>query len=132
MPPNTKPSTPREAYKAIIDQLVEEARVGVSQQLVRESGIYSKAKGYTEANELVRSMTTEQRRVLSDVLLDQRLSAIAGALSILTWWISCHGVALTYRGEPMPMELTEEGLHGDFIGRCNGWEWLDQSGPAAV
>jgi hypothetical protein len=124
MPQNTEPSSPRDAYKAIIDQFVEES-YGMSERLVRESGIYSKVDGWADANELVRSMKAEQRSVLARMLHEERVSAIAGALSILTWWITCRDVAISFRGEPMPFELTEEGLHGDFVGRCNGWQWLD-------
>ncbi len=130
MSPNREPTSPREAYKAIIDQLVMETSHGVAERLVRESGIFSKTYNQGEANQLVQSLTAEQRRVMGGMLHEERISAIAGALAVLTWWIDCRDVVLTFQGERMPMELTEEGLHGDYLARSNGWEWLDSGGSA--
>ena len=121
-----KPATPREAYKAIIDEFVKDSSASVTDRLVRESGIYSKAQGYDDLNELVQSLTTLQRDVLARMLREERIGAVASALAELEWWISCRDVSITYRGQPMPHELTENGLHGDFLGRCDGWEWLDK------
>jgi len=44
-------------------------------------------------------------------------------LAVLTWWTNCQDVALTFRGEAMPVEQSGMGLHGDYIGRLDGWEW---------
>jgi hypothetical protein len=95
--------------------------------LVREDGVYCKAEGYAEANALVGSMSNEQRRVLADILLDQRKSAIASALALLDWKLN-DGVAITYRGEAIPFDQCEGGPHGDYLARCDGWEWLDDEG----
>ena len=76
MPPNPPPSSAREAYKAVIDALVEDSGRNVCDRSVREDGVYRKADGYSEANALVASLSQEQRRVLAEILLDQRKSAI--------------------------------------------------------
>jgi hypothetical protein len=123
MPVNFEPSTPLEAYKAIIDQLVDEVTPGISERLVREDGIYSKALDQAAANEFVRSLTVDQRKILAQMLHEERAGAIAGVLSRLTWWLCCRDVGLSFKGQPMPLELSGEGLHGDYIGRCDGWEW---------
>jgi hypothetical protein len=124
MPVNFGPKTPLEAYRAIIDQLVEEVTPGVSDRLVREAGVYSKAPSEVAANEFVGSLTSQQRMILAEMLHCERVSAIGGVLSCLTWWLSCRNVGFTFKGQPMPLELTSgEGLHGDYIGRCEGWEW---------
>jgi hypothetical protein len=47
-------------------------------------------------------------------------------LAVLTWWILCGGLAFTFEGEAMPVELSDQGLHGDFIGRLEGWDWPDE------
>jgi hypothetical protein len=60
MPINFEPSTPVEAYKAIIDQLVEEVTPGISERLTREEAIYSKAPAQAAANRFVQSLTAEQ------------------------------------------------------------------------
>lgn len=39
------------------------------------------------------------------------------------WWITARDVGLTFRGEPMPVELSGMGLLGDYVGRRDGWEW---------
>lgn len=123
MPINFEPSTPVEAYKAIIDQLVEEVTPGVSERLIREKAIYSKAPAEAVANRFVQSLTAEQRMVLADMLHHERRSAIFDVLSRLTWWLCCRKVGLTFQGQPMPFELSGDGLHGDYVGRCEGWEW---------
>jgi hypothetical protein len=127
MKSNDEPSNAREAYKAIIDQFVSKDATGLAERLIRESGIYGKADCHNEFNQFVSLLTQEQREVLARLLHEERIDAIASVLSTLTWWISCCEVAITYRGERMPMELTEEGLYGDFLARCDGWQWLDKS-----
>src|SRR5438034_6956727 len=107
---------PVEVYKQIIDQLVERS-VSLGARLVAEQGIYSNAPALQQTNELVRSLTPRQRAVLVEMLTHERESAIHDALACLTWWIDCRNVGLTYQGERMPVQLSGEGLHGDYIGR---------------
>ena len=126
MPINFEPSTPVEAYKAIIDQLVEEVTPGVSERLMREEAIYSKALAETAANRFVQSLTAEQRMLWPTCFTKSEKSAIGGVLSRLTWWLCCRKVGLTFQGQPMPFELSGEGLHGDYIGRCEGWKWPER------
>ena len=128
MPVNFEPSTPLEAYKAIIDQLVEEVTPGVSERLVREDGVYSKAPDQAAENEFVRSLTVDQRTILAQMLHEERVGGVFDVLSRLTWWLCCRDVGLTFKGQPMPFELSGEGLHGDYLGRCNGWEWPKEGG----
>lgn len=125
MPPKIMPTTPVEAYKAIIDQLVQEESQSIGERLLRESGLYSKALTPEAAagNELARSLTPEQRAVLGQMLRQERIGAIHDVLAVLTWWLLCHDVGLTFRGQPMPIELSGMGLHGDYIGRLDNWPW---------
>lgn len=113
---------PVEVYKQIIDQLVEDSP-SLGARLVAEEGIYSKAPALHHTNELVGALTPEQRTVLAEMLTHERESAIHDVLATLTWWIDCRDVALTYQGKPMPVQLSGEGLHGDYVGRRNSWEW---------
>lgn len=123
MPPNFEPNTPIEAYKAIIDELVDDTNNGVSERLVRESGIYSKALGKDTENEFVQSLTQHQRELLATIFRQERVDAIHNVLATLTWWLLCRDVGLTFRGEAMPFELSGMGMHGDYIGRLDDWEW---------
>jgi uncharacterized protein DUF6547 len=122
MPPNFEPTTPIEAYKAIIDQIVE-ATSGVGEKLLREEGIFSRAPAAKIENAFVKSLTAEQRELLAEMIRSERISAIGTVLSNLTWWLLCRDVGLTFRGQPMPFELSGEGIHGDYIGRLDDWEW---------
>jgi len=118
-----------EVYKQIIDQLVERSP-SLGARLVTEQGIYSKAPALKTLNELVESLTPQQRAVLAEILAHERWSAIHDVLAALTWWIDARNVGLTYRGEPMPTQLSEMGLHGDYVGRRDGWEWPKDENPA--
>lgn len=118
-----QPSRPIDAYKAIIDQLVTETSHGISVRLVVEESIWSKAPNEEAANAFVRSLSGEQRRLLAHLVQQERTSAIHDVLAVLTWWISARGVGLTFEGCSMPIELSGMGLHGDYIGRLNNWQW---------
>jgi hypothetical protein len=121
------PVTAMGAYQAIVDQLVEETSHGVAERLVREEGIYSKAPGEAAANRWVQSLSAGQRGMLAEMLHQQRVGAIHDVLAVLTWWMLCRGVRLTFRGEAMPFELSGMGIHGDYVGRRNGWEWPEET-----
>ena len=131
MSENQQFSRPVDAYKAIIDQLVTETSYGVRERLVREEGICSKAPNEEAVNAFVRSLSIEQRQMLAQILHDERQGAIHDVLALLTWWISTRDVGLTFRGEPMPTELSGEGLDGDYIGRLADWPWPDGDDPSS-
>jgi hypothetical protein len=123
MPEDQQFSRPIDADKVIILQLVTKTSHGVSERLVAEHGIWSKSPHEDAANDFIRSLSTEQRRMLARMLHDERRSAIHDVLALLTWWILTRDVGLTFRGEPMPTELSGIGLNGDYIGRLADWEW---------
>ena len=123
MPVNFDPTSPIEAYKAMIDQLVEQTTPGVNARRLGESGVYSGSAEDAAANDLVTSLSGQQRDVLAEMLRQERVSAIHDVLAAFTWWLLCREVGLTFRGKPMPFQLSEMGLHGDYIGRLDGWEW---------
>ncbi len=122
MPTQTMPSSPVDAYKQIIDYLVERTP-SLGARLIKEKTIYSNAVGMEKMNELVHSLTEEQREILTEMLTHERMSAIHDVLADLTWWIECREIAMTYRGETMPVQLSGMGLHGDYIGRRADWKW---------
>jgi hypothetical protein len=130
MPPETLPSRPVDAYKAIIDELVTETSHGVSEKLIAEQGIFSKAPDYQVFNPFVQSLSTERKQMLAKMIRHERISAIFDVLAVFSWWVAAGEVALTFRGEPMPVELSGEGLHGDYIGRLDDWEWPKDPDPA--
>ena len=112
-----------------IDELVNETSRSVAQRLVTEQGFFLETSDNAVFNPLVRSLTPEQRQLLGDTLLHERWGAIHDVLAVLTWWMSSEGLSFTFQGEPMPVELSGLGLHGDFVGRRQGWEWPSNGGP---
>ena len=121
----TMPLRPVDAYKAIIDQLVTETSHSVTGKAVAESSSFSEPSYLAAYNRLTCSLTPEQRVLLSEMLHEERSGAIHDVLAVLTWWILTRDVGLTFRGEPMPVELSGMGLHGDYVGRLQAphWEW---------
>lgn len=117
------PSRPIDAYKALIDQLVNETSHSVTARIVVERDIFPETSANAVFNDLVRTLAPERRKLLGQMLNDERMGATHDALAVLTWWISSQGLGLTFLGESMPVELSGAGLHGDYIGRRDGWEW---------
>lgn len=117
------PTTPLEAYKAIIDKLVNETPLYGSGPRVAERGVFSNAPSHKEYNDFIRTLTPEHRALLARMLNEEREGGVFAVLADLTWWMTTREVGLTFRGETMPIELSGEGLHGDYIARKDGWEW---------
>ena len=122
MPTEPMPSSPVDAYKQIIDQLVARSP-SLGARLAEEQAIYSKAPDHQTLNAFVQSLTPEQRTLLAEMLTHERFAAIHDVLATITWWIDCREVGLTFRGEAMPVQLSGMGLHGDYVGRRDDWEW---------
>lgn len=116
-------SRPTDAYKAIIDQLVNETRLAGPGAHVVTKGIYSKAPSHGRFNQFIASLPPEQRETLARMLQDARDAAIHDVLALLSWWIDTRGLAFTFHGQPMPVDLSGMGLHGDYVGRRDGWDW---------
>ena len=119
------PTLPLDAYKALIDQLVNETSHSVTAKIVVERGTFLETSAHAVFNDLVGSLAPERRKLLSQMLEEERVGAIHDVLAVLTWWISPQGLGFTFRGESMPVDLSGMGLHGDYIGRRDDWEWPD-------
>jgi hypothetical protein len=117
------PTAPLEVYKAIIDELVDETRRSGSSESVSDQGLFSNAPSHSEFNDFIGSLSRQQRDVLSRMLQEERDGTIHDVLAMLAWWIDCKGVGFTFEGEPMPLDLSGMGLHGDYVGRRDGWDW---------
>jgi hypothetical protein len=119
-------AAPVDVYKAIIDECVDKTNNYGYHRFVAEFGFFSKAPSDRKFNEFIESLASDQTALLAEMLREERLSAIHDILAALSWWVTCQDVGLTYRGEPMPVALEGGGLHHDYIGRLDGWEWPDQ------
>jgi hypothetical protein len=112
-----------QVYRAIIDQLTNETRYGGGGHHVAKSNVYSKAPDHQEYNDFIQALSPQHRNLLSRMLNDERDSTIHDVLAVLTWWIECRDVGLSFHGEPMPIDESGMGLHGDYVGRRDGWDW---------
>ncbi len=126
MPEMREPQPALEIYKAIIDEFVNKIRRYGSSSHVAESGFFSKAPAHGKFNAFIKALSSSQRQLLSEMLQEERDGAIHDLLAALSWWIGCQDVGFTYQGKPMPIDLSGMGLHGDYIGRRDGWEWPSQ------
>lgn len=123
MSDDREPSRPIDAYKQIIDQLVSETSQGVREKTVVRETAFPELSDDRVFNPFIKSLSMGQRQILAQMLHAERVSAIHDVLAVLTWWMLARGVGLTFRGEPMPVELSGAGLHGDYIGRLGDWKW---------
>lgn len=129
MSPERQLTRPIDAYKAIVDQLVTETSFGVSERLVAQEGIFSKAPNERAFNSFVQSLSDEQRELLAKMLHAERTAAIHDVLAVLSWWVQARGLGFTFRGELIPVDLSGMGLHGDYVGRQHDWEWPSDDSP---
>lgn len=117
---------PIDTYKAIIDELVDETRTGGAAFQIVDKGIFSKAPAQRRFNEFIALLSDEQRKLLSAMLQEERDGAIHDALAVFSWWVVCRKVGFTVDGQSMPVDLSGMGLHGDYVGRREGWNWPDE------
>lgn len=115
--------TALDVYKSIIDEFVNQTRRYGSSSHVAESGIFSNAPADGKFNEFIGTLSQTQRELLAEMLQEERDGAIHDLLVALSGWIDCEDVGLTWQGKEMPVDLSGMGLHGDFVGRRDGWEW---------
>jgi len=127
MSENRSPAHPLAAYKELIDQLASETSHGVTERIVLEKGAFLERSDDAVYNTLLKSLTIEEKGMLARLIHNERISAIHDVLALLTWWINARGLGFTFRGDAMPFDLSGMGLHGDYVGRLDGWNWPDQT-----
>lgn len=111
-------------YQEIIDQIVRETRTNSAySKRASENRPFPVESEQDDFNNLLLSLTEDQRTLLSSVLLQERHSSIHDVLAVLSWWIESRDVGLSENGEPMPVDFSGMGLHGDYVGRVNDWAW---------
>jgi hypothetical protein len=111
------------AYHSIIDELVLRSAQSVCADRAESNQPFPVSADHATFNRLIAGLSPEQRADLGAVLRAERRSAIHDALAVLSWWHECEGVGWSQEGVVLPLDQSGMGLHGDFIGRLNGWEW---------
>lgn len=109
-----------EYYKNFIDGLVEQKN-GVDGKRILGKG-YPNNEENQPYNELLASLTTEQKEVLAKLVQKARLGGIHDTLAYINEMMDCDGLVLSKNGEPFPYDEFES-MHYDFICRCEGDEW---------
>ena len=109
-----------EYYKNFIDGLVEQKN-GVDGKRILGKG-YPHNEENRPYNELLASLTLEQKEVLAKLVQKARLGGIHDALAYMDEMMDCDGLQLTQNGESLPHDAFES-MHYDFICRCEGDEW---------
>ena len=111
-------------YRKIIDQLVNETRTNSAySKRASENQQFPVESEQVEFNDLLTSLTSEQRLLLSKVLLQERSSSIHDVLAVFSWWVECRGFGFSLNDQPMPVGLSGMGMHGDYVGRVDNWAW---------
>jgi len=129
---NSDPTSlkPVDAYKAIIDELATTHSHSVRATRVARNVPFLETATDAKYNALTNTLTPVQRQLLADMLDEEHIGGIHDVLACLTWFILTREVGLTFRGEPMQVELSGSGLHGDYIGRRDNWAWPADEDPA--
>ena len=66
----TEPQAPENIYKAIIHEFVNNTRLRGSHLSVAENGVFSRAPVHQKFNEFIGTLSSAQRRLLSEMLLE--------------------------------------------------------------
>lgn len=109
-----------EYYKKFIDGLVAQ-KSGVDSKKILGKG-YPKTEENQAYNELLDSLTLEQKEVLAKLVQKARLGGIHDTLAYMNEMMDCDGLVLSQNGETFPCDEFES-MHYDFICRCDGNEW---------
>jgi hypothetical protein len=121
------PSDPAEVYKAIIDDCVKYAS-DTGADRIRAGWPLSPNHPGAPEDLLVNSLSPDQRETLARMLDEARSGGVHDLLARLTWWMEAQELRWTWRGQPVPVDWSGTGLHGDYIGRLateDRWEWPD-------
>lgn len=113
-------NTGLEYYKDFIDGLVKRKN-GVLGKWILENG-YPDNEENREYNELLNSLSLEQREVLAKLVQDARIGGIHDTLAYMNEKMDCDGLVLSQNGEEFQFDEFE-GMHYDFVCRCKGDAW---------
>ncbi len=107
-------------YKDFIDGLVEQKN-GVEGKWILDKG-YPNIEDNKSYNELLASLSPEQKEILAKLVQQARLGGIHDTLAYMNELMDCDGLVLSQNGLPFPHDEFES-MHYDFICRCEGDDW---------
>ena len=107
-------------HKAFIDGLVER-KDSITARWVKGDG-FPKTEDNKAKNELLATLTLEQKSIIAEMLQDEHIAGIHTTLAYINKMMDLDGLELHQDGESYPNDYFES-LHYDFISRCDGDEW---------
>ena len=108
-----------ELYKIFIDGLVER-KDSMTARWVKGDG-FPKTEDNKAKNELLATLTPEQKGIIAKMLQDEHIAGIHTALAYINKMMDLDGLELHQDGEAYSNDYFES-LHYDFISRCDGDE----------
>ena len=109
-----------ELYKSFIDGLVEQ-KDSVDSRRILGNG-FPDTEENKPYNELINSLTSEQKEVLAQLVQKSREGGIHDTLAYMNEMMDCDGLVLSQDGETFIYDEFDS-MHYDFISRCEGDEW---------
>lgn len=109
-----------EYYKNFIDGLVER-KDGVDRKRILDKG-YPNNEENQPYNDLLASLTIEQKEVLANLVQNAREGGIHDTLVYMNEMMDCDGLVLSQNDEIFPYDEFES-MQFDFVCRCEGDEW---------
>lgn len=110
-----------ENYKTLIDSLVKMSGSCAAMTSIKRGEVKG-VDAKSGINDILAKLSEEERSILADYALKAYTSGIYDTLEELEWNRVCKNMVITIEGEELPMGKFE-GIGGDYIGRCDGWEW---------
>jgi hypothetical protein len=116
--------TPFELWKSLVDSFAT-LHDGVHKTWVVERAHYPDFEENAAANALLASLSSEQRAVLADMLIDARRGGIHDALVVLHDRMALNDGVYSEHGVQMEFEPFGYTLYQDYVGRREGEEWSE-------
>lgn len=109
-----------ELYKSFVDGLVER-KESITARRVLSEGLPNTANN-AQDNQILSTMSQEQRELLAKLLTQERISGMHDTLSYINELMDLEDLKLIQDGEALDNNNFES-LHYDFISRLEGDEW---------
>ncbi len=109
-------STELESYKSFIDDVVEIKKSAMSTWV--EKGSFSEVPDNIRRNEILSTLSNEQRTELAKIIQESNESGIHDLLVLLN-----DNASIEYKGVKLPKEPFDTELNFDFVARSEGDSW---------
>lgn len=113
-----------ELWKSLVDAFAG-LHDGVHRAWVVDRGAYPDFEENQNKNDLLKSLSKEQREVLADMLIEARRGGIHDTLVVLHDRIALNDGAYCEHGVRMELEPFGNTLYQDYVARREGDEWED-------